>query len=153
MVKIGRSADPEQRRKAVANETGTEVTLEYIVEGEHLEKHAHEVLKSKRIGGEWFSCSVEEAIEVLDVLSKTVKVNQLAYTKEQLDVLHRERLEELLVKAHSPSFLARMLGCPVTTVQGWIARGRISKVGAILVEENKALGEHFKANYLRPDLS
>lgn len=152
MVKIGRSANPDKRLLSVARESGTEVSLEYKVEGEYLEKHVHEALKQHHINGEWFSCSVEEAIQTLDALSKTVKPSILVHTKEELEQLHKGRLEELVGFATSYHYLAKMLGLPSSTVQGWVNRGRISKAGAKLVEEHPALKERFTAKYLRPDL-
>lgn len=76
----------------------------------------------------------------------------LEHTKEELEQLHRERLEELVCIATSYHYLAKMLGQPSSTVQGWVVRGRISKAGAKLVEEHPTLKERFTAKYLRPDL-
>jgi hypothetical protein len=76
----------------------------------------------------------------------------LKHTKEELEQLHKEHLEELITLATSYHYLAKMLGQPSSTVQGWVVRGRISKAGAKLVEEHPTLKEHFTANYLRPDL-
>lgn len=76
----------------------------------------------------------------------------LKHTKEELERLHKERLEELVTVATSYHYLAKMLGQPSSTVQGWVTRGRISKAGAKLVEEHPSLKERFNAKYLRPDL-
>lgn len=76
----------------------------------------------------------------------------LEYTKEGLAKLHKERLDELVVVATSYHYLAKMLGVPASTVQGWLLRGRISKRGAKLVERNAVLKGCFTAKYLRPDL-
>ena len=78
----------------------------------------------------------------------------LHYNREELEIAHRDRLNELIEFTDgSYSFLAKMLNVHVSTVQGWILRGRISKTGAKLVEKNNSLNKKFKAKYLRPDLN
>jgi len=76
----------------------------------------------------------------------------LEYFKKELVTLQRERLNELIEQADGVNYLAKMLNIHYTTIKGWVTRGRISKKGARMVEANKALGEFFKAKYLRPDL-
>lgn len=76
----------------------------------------------------------------------------LTHTKEELKRLHKEKLEELVAHATSYHYLAKMLGLPPSTVQGWVKRGRISKTGARLVEGHPALKDRFTAKGLRPDL-
>ena len=78
----------------------------------------------------------------------------LHYNKKDLEIVHRDRLNELIefTEGNYP-YLAKMLDVPVSTVQGWVLRGRISKTGAKLVEKNEALNKKFKANYLRIDLT
>ena len=85
-----------------------------------------------------------------------LKINQgkpmLKYFKSELQIIHKERLEELLAATDGISYLAKMLNLHYTTVKGWEARGRISKEGAKMVEAHTALGEFYKAKYLRPDI-
>lgn len=76
----------------------------------------------------------------------------LLYTQEQLAAEHKKQLTALINKAGSYTFLAAMLDFPITTVQGWVSRGRISKAGAKAVEQHPVLGQHFKAVDLRPEL-
>ena len=76
----------------------------------------------------------------------------LQYTKEDLDKILKERLNELLVFSGGYVHLAKMLGVPSSTTQGWVNRGRISKAGANKVSENYRLKYSFTAKYLRPDL-
>ena len=76
----------------------------------------------------------------------------LHYTKEELAVVQKKSLGELVVVATTMSHLAKMLGVQLTTVQGWVARGRISKTGALRVEMNTSLNKQFTAIDLRPDL-
>ena len=73
-------------------------------------------------------------------------------TKEELDKLLKERLDELLAFAGGYVHLAKMLSVPSSTTQGWVNRGRISKAGANKVSENDRLKDSFTAKYLRPDL-
>ena len=77
----------------------------------------------------------------------------LHYNKEELEIAQKVRLTELIEFASGYPFLAKMLNVHVSTVQGWILRGRISKAGAKLVEKNNSLNKKFKAEYLRPDLT
>ena len=76
----------------------------------------------------------------------------LEMTKEQLEVSQENMFSELLITAGGVTHLGKMLGVPVSTVQGWDDRGRISKKGAQLVEDHVTLGKRFKAKTLRPDL-
>lgn len=72
---------------------------------------------------------------------------------EELPEVHRNQLDLLVTHANnSPAYLAKMLDEHPSTVQGWIRRGRISKKGAIKVEQNKYLSLHFTAKQLRPDM-
>ena len=72
--------------------------------------------------------------------------------KKQLEIIQRQQLEKLINKAGTIAHLARMLDEDYMTVKGWVNRGRISKNGALKVEENKELRKHFTALNLRPDL-
>lgn len=74
------------------------------------------------------------------------------YTKEELIALHVARLTELIETAGGASHLAKMLNIPVTTIQGWCRRGRISENGVHLVSLNGGLKGRFSKEYLRPDL-
>jgi len=76
----------------------------------------------------------------------------LHYSKEELSSIHKERMEKLLSFAGTYIHLAKMLGVTPSTAQGWVIRGRISKAGALLVENNSSLNKKFTAKYLRPDL-
>tara|TARA_R110000822_G_scaffold84867_3_gene199059 strand:- start:34830 stop:35066 length:237 start_codon:yes stop_codon:yes gene_type:complete len=77
----------------------------------------------------------------------------LDYTLHELEALHEQRLEALLDYVGGYMHLARMLNIPATTVKSWKDRGRISKVGAKKVEENKRLRNTiFVAEYLRPEM-
>lgn len=74
------------------------------------------------------------------------------YTLAELREICQLRLQDLITKAGTVRHLGVMLGVPVSTVRGWVERGRISRSGARAVEEHPTLGEHFDAEYLRPDI-
>ena len=73
-------------------------------------------------------------------------------TKNDLDKIHAKRTDELFEDAGSYRHLARMLDIPISTTNGWMNRGRVSKKGAKLVAEHPRFKSKFTANYLRPDL-
>lgn len=69
---------------------------------------------------------------------------------KELKQAQKAALHALIKEAGYPSYLAKMLGVPVSTVHNWCRRGRISRAGARLVEECAQLP--FTAKQLRPDL-
>ena len=73
-------------------------------------------------------------------------------TLADIQRIQKERLYLLLQEAGTVRHLAFMLDTPVGTVNGWIERGRISKVGARKVEQHPTLGIKFSAYDLRPDM-
>jgi len=62
-------------------------------------------------------------------------------------------LKELIEYAGNNSHLARMLKLPVSTVNSWVVRGRISLQGAELVQANEYLKQEFPLERLRPETS
>ena len=77
----------------------------------------------------------------------------LEYTKQELESLHKERLEELIKYAGGPSHTSKMIKVSTSTVQGWLSRGRISIEGVDKVQRNKKLKDKFTLSYLRPELT
>lgn len=73
-------------------------------------------------------------------------------TLKELVKAQAKAFKLLIDEAGSVSHLALMLNVPLSNVQGWAHRGRISKTGAELVEKHAVLGEKFKAGTLRPEL-
>ena len=67
--------------------------------------------------------------------------------------LQETALKELIEYAGNNSHLARMLKLPVSTVNSWVVRGRISLQGAELVQANKYLKQEFPLERLRPETS
>ena len=76
----------------------------------------------------------------------------LDMTLAELQAKQKQTLERLIEDAGSPTHLAKMLNIHPMRLRGWIDRGRVSKAGARLVAEHPSLGEHYKAEDLRPDL-
>jgi DNA-binding transcriptional regulator YdaS (Cro superfamily) len=74
-------------------------------------------------------------------------------TLKGLHVVQEIALKELIEYAGNNSHLARMLGLPVSTVNSWVVRGRISLQGAELVQANEYLKEEFPLERLRPETS
>ena len=76
----------------------------------------------------------------------------LPYTKSQLKAVQKQALLDLIMFAGGPSHLAKMLGKPLSTINSWMERGKISEGGTELVGENPALCGDFPVSRLRPDL-
>lgn len=173
LVKIGQSRDPELRRGAIQRECGLPITLEFQTDGWNLERIAHKELAEYHVEGEWFSCSKDLAIETIKknrdkiksdlevALSELEEAEQSKFdgnvddiirilTKSQIDRICHSMLLKVIKEAGTVSHLAKMLGLPVSTVHGWHNRGKVSKSGAVLIEENPYL--NFTAKTLRPDL-
>jgi len=156
LIKVGQSMNPEDRRRVLESSSGLAVNIELVVRGSFKEKITHRLLKEHNTVGEWFSCSVDIAIEALKSIeylnNEAIYDQMLNYTKAELDKVLKERLKELIKYSGSYVYLSKMLSIPISTVQGWVIRGRISKGGAILVEKHKDLAKNFSSKYLRPDL-
>jgi hypothetical protein len=65
-VKIGRSANPEMRRRGLQSSTPALLTLVHVTDerddSSYVETTAHHLLAAKRLAGEWFDVTQEEAI-------------------------------------------------------------------------------------------
>lgn len=67
--KIGMANDPEVRLRSLRTGVPDELTLIHSVEVSHAQRaeaKAHQILAGKRIRGEWFDCSAEEAIAAVN---------------------------------------------------------------------------------------
>ncbi len=68
LVKLGYSKNPDVRKHTVAQDIGAPVRVAFKIPVENMarsEAAAHARLKEKRSHGEWFTVSIEEAIECL----------------------------------------------------------------------------------------
>ena len=77
----------------------------------------------------------------------------LHMTAKQLRHTHVTKLKELIDFAGGVPHLALMLDVNQITIHAWRRRGRISKKGAISVENNDAFNGKFTARDLRPELN
>jgi len=75
----------------------------------------------------------------------------ITYTVAHIKELQEEALKQLIEEAGSGAHLAKMIGVPASTVQGWVNRGRISKRGACRVQYNAHLCNKFPTEKLRPE--
>ena len=73
-------------------------------------------------------------------------------TQTDLDAWNMDQLKKLIEFAGSRKRLAQMLSVPTANIDNFIRAGRISKLGALLVEKNERLSQEFSAERLRPDL-
>ena len=67
-LKIGVSNNPDVRRQTVGQRTKRGLTVYEAIECDNpykVEKIAHLMLRDKAVGGEWFNCSVDEALETI----------------------------------------------------------------------------------------
>lgn len=72
-IKIGRALRPDARARTLSLEYKTPITVVYqtriLADASQVEAHAHRLLaRYKTFRKEWFSCSLEEAIEVVTKL-------------------------------------------------------------------------------------
>lgn len=75
----------------------------------------------------------------------------LAPPLTQIRIEQEAALKELVSYAGSNVHLARMLQVPVSTVNSWVSRGRISKDGAERVQLNNYFKGKFPVSKLRPE--
>ena len=66
LIKVGFSTDPETRRKNIESMSGFTTTLEHTQPGYYLERPTRKKLEQYRGEGEWFNCTLEQAISALD---------------------------------------------------------------------------------------
>lgn len=77
----------------------------------------------------------------------------MEHTRIELDKLQKSNLTSLIEYAGSISHLSKMTSYPITTIQGWVRRGRISKKAAVTVSSKQAFSNKFTAEMLRPDIT
>ena len=78
LVKVGRSADPETRLKAIAAANGVVVYLHHVSperdDASYVEAAAHRPLSEKRRAGEWFDVSPQEAASAIAAAIREVDI-------------------------------------------------------------------------------
>lgn len=176
LIKVGNSINPERRREDLKSSSGTGVELICVKKGYHLESLVQEKLKEHKTHGEWFSCTLEQAVQALEeakeehdnriqrlrdkinigpdeeeLFAKAAEPSFLR-TKEEMDAIKQLMLNKLLELTGTQAHLGKMLNVQTGTVQGWVMRGQISKSGARKIEDNPSLSAIFKPKDLRPDL-
>jgi len=77
-VKIGRSNDPDGRCAALRNQNPSDnLRLAHVAEcpsfAPNVEKIAHQLLDAVRVKGEWFSATINEAIEAIQMAIEIVE--------------------------------------------------------------------------------
>ena len=77
----------------------------------------------------------------------------LTLTLPELERVQSDAVDALVDMAGNDAHLALMLGINIMTVRGWTFRRRVSKKGALTVEQHPILGKHFTALDLRPDIT
>lgn len=77
LVKIGKSGDPEGRRKSIELASGTLLELHYATprrpDAGLLELFAHHILRDKRRSGEWFDVSASVAVAAVNEAARQVE--------------------------------------------------------------------------------
>jgi len=74
------------------------------------------------------------------------------HTKDKLKYLKKKALEDLVRFAGGRAHLGKMLGLPTPTINSWLSRGMISKVGADIVASHPTFEKYFPVSRMRPDL-
>ena len=75
----------------------------------------------------------------------------ITQTLTEIRALQQQALKELIEEAGSNIHLARMIEVPISTVNSWVSRGRISRRGAQLVQDNSRFSDKFPISKLRPE--
>ena len=73
-LKVGHSIAPQARAKQIGRPVDILHLTDIIVEAEAVERTAHRLLKisGKHVRGEWFSASLEEAVEAINLARRIV---------------------------------------------------------------------------------
>jgi len=75
-VKIGISKNPDERLRQITNASGMQVSLRHTRDHESayaVEQNAHKILADKRLNGEWFNVTVNEAIAAIDEAASAIE--------------------------------------------------------------------------------
>jgi hypothetical protein len=66
--------------------------------------------------------------------------------------MQKQALTDLVVFAGGRVHLARMLTKPLSTVNSWIDRGKVSREGALEISKHPTFSKEFTISRMRPDL-
>ncbi len=77
LVKLGRSLDPDKRRRTLESGTGRNVHLCHTTplrdDSSYVEAAAHRILADKRKAGEWFDVTVDDAVQAIEAAIRDVE--------------------------------------------------------------------------------
>jgi hypothetical protein len=174
LVRVERLVDPVKWCLEVSKSSGVHAEVVYMMPGIHLAEATRAALHEYSTVGEWINCTPDQAIvEMLHVDSSYKRTGVFQGGDESmchvtlyemrgrttkgpplssLKLAQKKALLDLIKCAGDRRHLARMLGKPVSTINSWVDRGRISKGGAQLVTKNLRLSEKFPISKMRPDL-
>lgn len=183
LIKVGISSDVNRRVKEVKNSSGVYTTLEFFVEGNYEKEVHKALLKHRKCGEWFdipleqcisvlkltkteIDKQVDEHVKNIENMSNSfgdsvedspleelLTRQPLVLTKNELKKVNTYMLNRLIKFAGGLSHLSRMIDTPITTLQGWVRRGAVSKKGAVLISFNNSLNKVYTPKFLRPDLT
>lgn len=166
-MKIGIATSIVARRSSIQAGNPEIVRVEYYVNRSHarpIERRAHEKLLHKHHRGEWFKCTVDEAIDAVksaivdyedskrkdDLVKVDINLKKGETYSQAITAKKKDSLMELIEWFGGYQNTIGMLRVTKQTLHNWIKRGAISKNSAIDAEY--VTNGVFTKEQLRPDV-
>jgi uncharacterized protein YlaI len=104
--KIGLARNPENRLSSLQTGHHQDLFIHWTfgmlkkAEAQFIERAAHSSLKDKRVRGEWFACSVKEAIDAISQhIDSRVQTSRYLATKDLRGYMTPENMYRIALKA------------------------------------------------------
>ncbi len=153
LFKIGRSKNPCARQKTLQSEDPEIVLISATPAAKWVERALHKVFSEKRVRGEWFKLSEDEAAKITDMVINGMDKLFAVMTNDGKEINPRparttafsRKLKSLVSKVGGPVPAGIFIGMSPQIIRFWIrgktVPGRATKVGAIELLRRAARGE------------
>jgi len=166
-MKIGIATSIVARRSSIQAGNPEPVKVEYYVDRSYarpIERRAHEKLLQKHHRGEWFKCTVDEAIDAVnsaiidyerskrkqDLVRVDISLKKGETYAQAVAAKKKDSLMELIEWFGGHQNTIGMMRITKQTLHNWIKRGAISKNSA--VDAEYVTNGEFTKERLRPDV-